>query len=261
MEAGRHRVSGLLGSANHSNAAFENKKNIIAEWIARASPSSVLDLGANNGEFPRLVSSREIPTIAFDVDPAAVEQNQRKVKNGKQQDLLLLVFDLTDPSSSLGRHDRKRQSLLERGPAEMIFVLALIHHSVISNNVPSKRVAKFMAAATSKWSVVEFVSEPDSQVQKLLASRLDIFDRYIQDEYERAFETLFAIREKVPIRTTERILYLMQRNKANGPYFPNIHKEIQHNCRPSSGRQLLLKFCRYNYGIGRLKVRCRKIAI
>lgn len=196
---------------NYSSASFNNKKEIITEWIRRASPSSVWDLGANNGEFSRLACEQEIPTVAFDVDPAAVEQNYHKVKSKKEQNLLPLVLDLVNPSASLGWHNHERQSLLERGPAEMVFALALIHHLAISNNVPLKRIAEFMANASSKWVIMEFVAKPDSQVQKLLANRFDIFDLYTLNEFELAFEQLFIIREKTPIRESDRTLYLMQR--------------------------------------------------
>lgn len=198
---------------NYSKAAFDHKKEIINEWVSRVSPASVWDLGANNGEFTRLASSRGIPSVAFDVDPSAVEQNYRRVKREEEYNLLPLVLDLTNPSPALGWHNRERQSLLERGPADMVFALALMHHLTITNNVPFDRLAEFFSG-TGRWLVIEFVPKSDSQVQKLLANRVDIFDRYTQDEFERAFGELFKIHEKISIQESERCLYLMERKQS-----------------------------------------------
>ena len=60
---------------NYSDAAFTHKKEIISGWLKKIAPASVWDLGANNGEFSRLASAAGIPTVAWDIDPSAVEQD------------------------------------------------------------------------------------------------------------------------------------------------------------------------------------------
>ncbi len=86
--------------------------------------------------------------------------------------------------------------------------LAVVHHLAISNNVPLGRVAEFFANI-GKALIVEFVPKSDSQVQRLLASREDIFTDYTQEGFERSFQQHFAIRESIAIRDSQRILYLM----------------------------------------------------
>ncbi|NOH04643.1 MAG: class I SAM-dependent methyltransferase [Chloroflexi bacterium] len=195
---------------NYTDSAFEHKKNIISEWVRRLNPRQVWDVGANNGVFTRLASAQGIPAIAFDIDPAAVEQNYRQVKSARETNILPLVQDLTNPSPSLGWHTRERNAFLERAPADMVFALAVIHHLAISNNVPLYLLADFFHDL-GKWLVIEFVPKTDSQVQKLLASRLDIFDQYTVDDFERIFGARFAILEKVKVRESERFLYLMEK--------------------------------------------------
>jgi hypothetical protein len=92
----------------------------------------------------------------------------------------------------------------------MVLALALIHHLAISNNVPLPQVADFFAK-TGKWLVIEFVPKPDSQVQKLLVSREDIFPTYTREGFEAAFKQRFKICEAVNVRESERMLYLMER--------------------------------------------------
>jgi hypothetical protein len=55
------------------------------------------------------------------------------------------------------------------------------------------------------------VPKSDSQIQKLLTSREDIFPNYIREGFEAAFSNRFTIRKSETIRDSERTLYLMER--------------------------------------------------
>jgi hypothetical protein len=150
-----------------------------------------------------------IPSIAFDIDPAAVEQNYRQVKLKKEKNILPLVQDLTNPSPALGWHNLERQSLLGRAAPDMVFALALIHHLAISNNVPLLHLAEFLCELGG-WLVIEFVPKSDSQVKKLLLTRTDIFDEYSLEGFEQAFKEYFVTHEKVNLEGSERWLYLLE---------------------------------------------------
>jgi hypothetical protein len=197
---------------NYSDAAFEHKKEMIAGWVERVKPEMVWDLGANNGEFSRIASERGIYSVSSDIDPAAVEQNYQRVRREKEINLLPLLLDLTNPSPALGWANSERNSFGQRGPVDMVFALALIHHLAISNNVPLQRIAEYFSAL-GKWLVIEFVPKSDSQVQKLLKSRKDIFEQYTKEGFEQAFARYYNIQEQIPVRESERILYLLQTQK------------------------------------------------
>src|SRR5690349_16224361 len=194
---------------NYSDAAFEHKKQLVREWSARTKPELVWDLGANNGVFSRVAGEAGAFVVSSDIDPAAVEQNYRQVKSAKEENLLPLLLDLTNPSPSIGWANEERDSFGRRGPADMVLALALIHHLAISNNVPLPQLADFFAT-TGKWLVIEFVPKSDSQVQKLLVSREDIFPTYTREGFESAFSRRFKICEAVGVRESERVLYLME---------------------------------------------------
>ena len=195
---------------NYSDAAFEHKKELVREWSARIKPALVWDLGANTGVFSRVAGEGGAYVVSSDIDPTAVEQNYRQVKNNKTENLLPLLIDLTNPSPSIGWANDERDSFGRRGPADMVLALALIHHLAISNNVPLLQVADFFAGV-GKWLVIEFVPKADSQVQKLLVSREDIFPNYTREGFEAAFKQKFKIAEAVNVREAERVLYLMER--------------------------------------------------
>jgi hypothetical protein len=194
---------------NYSDAAFEHKKQLVREWSSKVKPSLVWDLGANTGVFSRIAGEGGAFVVSSDIDPTAVEQNYRQMKQEKTEDLLPLLLDLTNPSPSLGWANEERDSFGGRGPADMVLALALIHHLAISNNVPLLQVADFFAKL-GRWLIIEFVSKPDSQVQKLLISREDIFPNYTSEGFETAFQQRFKIVEAVNVRESERVLYLME---------------------------------------------------
>ena len=194
---------------NYSDAAFEHKKQLVGEWTSRLQPVTVWDLGANNGVFSRVAAEKGPQVISWDIDPTAVEQNYRQVKAEKHDRLLPLLLDLTNPSPALGWANRERDSFGGRGPADLILALAVIHHLAISNNVPLPQLADFFAG-TGKWLIIEFVPKADSQVQKLLTSREDIFPTYHREGFEAAFSQKFRVHEAIPVRESERMLYLME---------------------------------------------------
>ena len=195
---------------NYTPEGFEHKKQIVQKFVSRSNPETVWDIGANTGQFSRLASDIGINTIAFDVDPAAVEKNYTWAKSNEEANILPLLNDLTNPSPGIGWQNTERMGLIERGPADTLIALALIHHLAVSNNLPFNKVAEFMQQVCD-WLIIEFVPKKDSQVQRLLSTRQDIFTDYSQETFEQEFGRYFAIKDKAQIKESERILYLMRK--------------------------------------------------
>ena len=198
---------------NYSPDALQHKKEVIKEFMEAINPKSVWDLGANVGIFSRIAGNKGIQTLSFDIDPAAVEKNYLECLKSGEKNILPLLIDLTNPSHSTGWENSERMSLLERGPADMAFALALIHHLAISNNLPISRIADFFDRICN-FLIIEFVPKSDSQVQRLLLTRKDIFPDYNQQIFENEFKRYFNIKDSSEIRDSERILYLMQKKQA-----------------------------------------------
>jgi ribosomal protein L11 methylase PrmA len=195
---------------NYSLEAFENKKKIVAEMLNETSTKKLWDLGANDGLFSRIASDKGILTISFDIDPAAVEKNYLRIVKNSEANILPLLIDLTNPSPGIGWENKERMSLIERGPADTVFALALIHHLAISNNLPIRKIVNFFNFIC-KSLIIEFVPKDDSQVQRLLSTREDIFPDYTREAFENEFDRYFSIKRIEKIRDSKRILYLMQK--------------------------------------------------
>ncbi len=199
---------------NYSGASMQHKKQIVDKFLEKIKPKNLWDLGANTGAFSQIAADKGISTISFDIDPAVVEKNYlRCVKQG-EKNILPLIIDLTNPSPSIGWENKERLSLPERGPADAVLALALIHHLSISNNLPFNKIAHFFNKICN-YLIIEFIPKNDSQIQKLLLNREDIFTDYTQQDFEREFNKYFIIQKSIEINDSKRSLYLMQKKDAN----------------------------------------------
>lgn len=201
--------AGYYGETNYTGEAMAHKAEIVSDMLARAAPALVWDLGANTGMFSRIAARKGAFTVAFDLDPSAVETNWRTCLETDEEVLLPLVLDLTNPSPAVGWANEERESIRGRGPADLIMALALVHHLAVSNNVPLERIAAFLAELGS-WLIIEFVPKSDSQVRRLLATREDIFARYTRLDFEKDFGRSFEIESVVGVKGSERAIYLMR---------------------------------------------------
>jgi SAM-dependent methyltransferase len=194
---------------NYTESSFAEKKEIVGMFVAQSKAETVWDLGANTGVFSDIAAAAGAQVVAFDIDPAAVEKLYRRNRVEVKNNILPLLQDLNSPSPDHGWALRERNSLVARGPADLCLVLALIHHLAISNNVPLAEIASFLRRI-GRMIVVEFVPKDDSQVNRLLATRVDIFPDYTQQKFEEEFSRFFRIVSRKPIAASKRLLYLME---------------------------------------------------
>jgi len=195
---------------NYTDEALEHKKRTVREFLAVSKPSLVWDMGSNTGVFSRIAADEEMLTVSMDLDPLCVEMSYRDCAERSETRILPLLVDLNNPSPDIGWQNQERSALFKRRQADTVLALALVHHLAISNNVPLGAVAE-MFSLISPWLIVEFVPKQDSQVQRLLATREDIFPGYTQEHFESAFLRYFSIEKSERVRDSKRILYLMKR--------------------------------------------------
>jgi hypothetical protein len=195
---------------NYSQRGLEHKAAIVDNLLDQVKPRNIWDLGANNGFFSSLAAKKNNLVVAMDSDHAAVEYNYRKVRETKERNILPLIMDLTNPTGGMGFNNIERSALFDRGPADLVLSLALIHHLAISNNTPFELLSDFFAKCGGSL-IVEFVPKDDSQIQRLLQSRKDIFSNYTQEKFEQAFNKDFEFNCKIKIADSKRSIYLMKK--------------------------------------------------
>ncbi len=196
----------------YSTEAFECKKKTVADFLDMIKPQNGWDLGANSGMFSRIAADKGIEIVSFDSDPVAVEKNYIECRKQIRKNILPLLIDLINPSPGIGWQNEERMAFMERGPVDVVLALALIHHLVISNNLPFDKIAEFLNRIC-RFLIIEFIPKNDPQIKRLLATRKDIFGDYSQEFFEQEFSKVFLIKNSVRLGDSGRILYLMQKRQ------------------------------------------------
>ena len=200
---------------SYSDAATVAKKQLVERFVRGAAPRRVWDLGANTGVYSRIAADAGARVVAFDVDAGAAERHYRALRQAGRRDTLPLVVDLTNPSPGLGWANRERRPLGDRGTPDLILALALIHHLAIGRNVPLDHVSRYFATLAPEV-VIEFVPKGDPMVDRLLATRRDVFDDYSIDAFRAAFTADFDVVEEAPVAESTRTLFHLKRRVGAG---------------------------------------------
>jgi len=197
---------------NYGETGLQEKEALVRNYLEHFKPKSVWDLGGNTGRFSRIAVDAGADAVCFDIDPGCVESNYLHAKSKNEAHLLPLLMDLGNPSPRLGWDNSERMSLADRGPADVVMALGLVHHLAIGINVPFSLIAR-MFSQVARNLIVEFIPRGDSQIDKLLSTRKDVFIEYHEDQFRDAFGAYFEIVKAEPIPGTKRTLYAMSRKQ------------------------------------------------
>lgn len=206
--------SSYYAEASQRNDYLEQKKKIISGWIDTLPDiEKAADLGANDGEFSMLLSSRNIDTVAADFDPYCINKLYYKLKKSGEKNIHPLIIDLSNPSPSIGVNNKERTSFISRLRPDLVLALALIHHLAIGKNIPMKMIADFFQNI-SPLLLIEFVPKEDEKVRLMLANKKNIYTGYTVEIFEKDFGRYFSFLKKETIPGSGRFLYLMKRHES-----------------------------------------------
>lgn len=195
---------------NYSKKSSDYKLNFVNREIKRLNPQTIWDFGANSGNYSSDGTGNISNIMQFDNDIQAVEKAFNEAKKKNLSNTQALYMDLFNPSPPLGWMSRERMSLIERGPADLVLALALIHHLAVGNNINFFQMADFFSK-TGKNLIIEFIPKDDSNFQKIMGVREDVFKNYTQDNFEAAFLKYYHLVEKSKITGSKRWLYVYKR--------------------------------------------------
>ena len=192
--------------AHYANDAIAYKEAFVAEIITGRHFKLVWDLGCNDGRFSRIAADAAETVVAMDFDAGSINRLYCKIRKEGRSNLLPLLINVANPSPAQGWASRERASLIERGKPELTLVLALVHHLVISGNVPLDTLLEWLSEVTDEV-VIEFVSKEDAMVQRLLLNKDDTYSDYNRETFERYLQQYFRISSGTELPGGTRFLY------------------------------------------------------
>jgi len=189
---------------------LDRKEIILKKFLGTISYTSVLDLGANDGYFSRLLAKDNKSVLAVDNDSRCINNLYQLIKREPLTGIIPLIIDLSNPSPAIGFNNTERSSFGQRAKADLALALALIHHLVIGKNIPLPELAGYFAKMAPQL-IIEFVPKEDEKVKQLLSERADIFSTYDAASFETNFSRYYTILAKELIPGTTRTLYCLAR--------------------------------------------------
>jgi hypothetical protein len=185
------------------------KKEIVEQIISTVHPKLVWDVGANNGEFSRLFSQKNIHVISLDNDPSCVDENYLLAKQNNDTYIHPLFFNIIDPSPDLGWANTERLSFFQRSQPDLITAFAIIHHLSISQNIGFDHIAGLFSAKC-RYLLIEFLEQDDPRVLELLTLKENVHGAYTKVNFENSFTKYYQIIGRYQTENKSRSLYLME---------------------------------------------------
>ena len=209
--------SDYMKSHSYSDAHFAGKEKFVRDALAETAGSgatSVLDVGCNTGFFSFFAAERAATqVVALDYDPEVIDRVFREA--GKRSaNVLPLVVDLTRPSPATGWRNSEAPAFLERarGNFDLVLMLAVIHHMLVSERIPLADILDLAAELTRDAALIEYVDPSDVMFRRLTRGRDALHSDLTRASFEQAAARRFHI-----VRAQEqgtRTLYLLRKKPA-----------------------------------------------
>lgn len=191
---------------------LEQKAKFIDEVLSRYHPRKLLDAGCNTGQFSLQAARAGASVVAIDSDPVVVGRLWRQA-HAEGLDILPLVVNLARPSPAVGWRNAECPAFLDRARSafDMVFLLAVLHHLVITERVPLLEIINLVAELTTDFAVIEYVGAGDPMFQRLVRGRGDLYEQLSSDAFEAAARTQFSILRSEQVTESCRHLYLLKK--------------------------------------------------
>jgi len=201
--------SDYVSNNSYTDIDCDMKAAFVRDVAASRPWDLVWDLGCNTGTFSRIAAKNARYVVAMDTDHLAIERFYLELKAEGNTSILPLIGNVANPSPNLGWKGLERKSLPERGKPDLMLCLALIHHLVISANIPLKEVINWFASIGTSL-VIEFVTKEDPMVKTLLRNKEDNYTDYELEYFERCLFEAFDVTKRKILKSGTRILYFAQ---------------------------------------------------
>lgn len=202
--------SNYMGELSYNDDDFHKKEQFVTEALAKHAPKVVLDVGCNTGNFSLLAALQGASVIAIDPDPAVIGEVWKQARK-QNLDIVPLVQNLAYPTPGLGWRNQEYSPFLERvsKKSDMVLMLAVIHHLMITDGVPLPSIIDMAAELTRDALIIEYVHPTDSMFKQLCRGRDDLHAGLNELAFENECSRHFNIDSKLAVKGGDRTLYLM----------------------------------------------------
>lgn len=197
------KSSPMVAQDSDAKAAFIGQVTHSRRWRL------AWDLGCNRGRYSLIASENSDYVLAMDRDQGCVELLYRDLRAKGTTNVLPLVMNVANSSPSFGWRGTERLRLEERDCPDLVLCLGLIHHIVISANIPLPQVIDWLRSLHATI-VLEFPTRQDPMVMALLRNKRDQYSDYTLENAERVLKSSFNVTRREVLPSGERVLFLCE---------------------------------------------------
>lgn len=208
---GESTWSGYTERTHYDDADLAAKTAFVAGVAGMRHRSRAIDLGANDGTFCAPLRPHTDHIVALDGDEVVVDRLYGELHRSGDRQVTPLCVDLADPGGGLGWAGAQRTPVWERLSADLALCLAVAHHVVISDSVPTEAFVAALADLAGEV-VLELPLPDDPKVQRLVANKAGRpAHPYGQDVFEHAAAARFDVRRSEVLPSGRRVVYHLTR--------------------------------------------------
>lgn len=159
------------GRLHYQENQLDLKRRTVAEWTRQRAPRWLLDLGCNTGEFTDLALEQpDTSVVAIDIDPVSVGRLFTRHRNkDRVYPLVASLDDLPGPRGWGGAEVPGLMQRLTERRFDLVYVLALLHHLLVTSSIPPRRVAEWLVQLNARYVIAELIGQADPMMQMLCA--------------------------------------------------------------------------------------------
>jgi hypothetical protein len=126
------------------------------------------------------------------------------------------VVNLARPTPAIGWRNEECPSFLDRmrGGFEAVLMLAVLHHMLVTEQIPLPAILELAAELTSDLLFIEFISPKDPMFRRIVRGREELFEGLTQNVFEETANSWFDLVRRERLNQT-RWLYLLRKRSSD----------------------------------------------
>jgi hypothetical protein len=199
-----------MDRSHYSQVARQFKYQTVEKWLRVLVPSWLIDFGCNTGEYSKLAAACGAKVVALDLDHESI---QNLYLSSRNEPIFPIVANLDDLLGGRGWGGFEFPGLVERltGLADVLLMLALIHHVAVSCSIPYERIAELASNITKRYVILEMIDSSDPLVMRLATQRDRRREEFSIEHQRQAFGKFFGVVEETVLPESGRFLVLLEK--------------------------------------------------
>lgn len=204
--------------AHYEDVEINAKREIVQSLITEGRYPSVLDIGANSGEFSLIAARAGSQVLALDEDINALHDLHRQARQ-LGLPIQCLHANFAQPTPATGWRLAETLDLPQRfaGRFDLVLMLAVIHHLSVTERLPTAQLFEALAACCRDTLLLEFVSRDDPRFVEIAGSNAALYAHWDLPFVLGCAEPWFELQASTPISEHRTLLRLRRRAAGNSP--------------------------------------------